>query len=111
MEERTEGEAFDWGLGRIRQLRWAKICKNILLKYDGPRAIDFLVPIDSRKRVISCRWARIARSILIKHHEYVPQFFNASDHSSVKPVFNWIRILRKIKLESNPLDYLIDANE
>jgi len=48
MEERTDGEAFDWGIGRVRQLRWVKICKNILLKHDGPRAIDFLVSINSR---------------------------------------------------------------
>lgn len=104
MEQRTDGEPFDWGLGRVRQLRWARICKNILLKYDGPRAIDFLIPINSKQRVVSCRWARIARSTLIKHEEYVPQFFNQRDFGSVKPVFNWIKILKKIKPQSNPLD-------
>ena len=79
------------------------------MKYDGPRAIDFMIPIDSRQRIVSCRWARIARSTLIKHDEYIPQFFNQRDCADQKPIFNWIRILRKIKIESNPLDLIVDA--
>ena len=60
----------DFGTLRLGSLRWLRIARKILHKYEGPRSCYWMSNITLKVRLISFKWAKIARIILLKHLEH-----------------------------------------